>query len=97
MRVNAQKGCVLYSLEAAPCKNHPEAMGCPEGSQLQHAGPSSAWLWLHCHAAVGHTYAVPSLPEQRVLATVFKADKADPRPIVGKGVGDLWDETQNGY
>lgn len=28
--------------EAAPCRNHPKAMGCPEGSQLQHADPSSA-------------------------------------------------------
>lgn len=67
-------------------------MGCSEGFQLQHVCPSSAQLWLHCHAAVGNTYTIPALPEQRVLATVFEADKADSRPVVRKGVGDLRDE-----
>lgn len=83
---------MLYSPEAAPCRSHPKPMGWPEGSQLWQAGPSSAWLWFHRDAAVGNTYTIPSLPEQRVLATVLKADKADPRTIVGKGVGDLWGE-----
>lgn len=84
--------CMLYSLEAAPCRSHPKPVGWPEGSQLWQAGPGSAWLWFHRHAAVGNTYTIPSLPEQRVLATVLKADKADSRTIVGKGVGDLWGE-----